>query len=301
MPLPPRQTGTGNPFSNFAGGGYFYLDHRDRAVVPTADRHDRDRPRAPGRRRCAGARRRPHRRGRAAGDAIIAVMPDWRGRIWFATHARRRRLRPALGRGRARWRRASRSGTRSRSTSAAASTSSPTRRSTGSRPGRGGVRTVWRARYPNIGVIKPGQTQAGSGTTPTLLGRRLVAITDNADPMAIRVYQRTRRARGRRLVCRQPVFEPGAELDRPVADRNRPLAGGREQLRLHGDRLDAERRDDDPGPRAGRPRPRRARVPHRLAQRRARAVGGPEALARRRGWSTRTRSPRATTSPTPGT
>jgi hypothetical protein len=75
---------------------------------------------------------------------------------------------------------------------------------------RGRVRTVWRAVYPNVGFAKPGQTQAGSGTTPTLLGRRLVAITDNDDPMAIRVYQRTRRTKGRRLVCRQPVFGRGA-------------------------------------------------------------------------------------------
>lgn len=41
--LPPRQpgsgTGGGNPFTDFAGGGYFYLDHRDRAVIPTTTRH----------------------------------------------------------------------------------------------------------------------------------------------------------------------------------------------------------------------------------------------------------------------
>ena len=35
MPLPPRQPGGGNLFTDFAGGGYFYLDHRDRAVIPT--------------------------------------------------------------------------------------------------------------------------------------------------------------------------------------------------------------------------------------------------------------------------
>src|SRR5207245_5390779 len=35
MPLPPRKAGTGNPFTTFAGGGYFYLDQSDRAVIPT--------------------------------------------------------------------------------------------------------------------------------------------------------------------------------------------------------------------------------------------------------------------------
>ena len=39
MPLPPRQPGGGNLFTDFAGGGYFYLDNRDRAVIPTTLRH----------------------------------------------------------------------------------------------------------------------------------------------------------------------------------------------------------------------------------------------------------------------
>ena len=209
MPLPPRQTGTGNPFSNFAGGGYFYLDNRDRAVVPTAERHiaivrvrsdsglqqtrDLDLTAAVG-----------------EGDAVIAVMPDWSGRIWFAS------TRGVVGFVR-------RSGAvRSLATGEPIGNSFAVDERGGVyivtdaalyrfQAGPRGVRTVWRARYPNIGVIKPGQTQAGSGTTPTLLRRGgLVAITDNADPMAIRVYQRTRRARGRRLVCRRRVFEAGA-------------------------------------------------------------------------------------------
>ena len=71
---------------------------------------------------------------------------------------------------------------------------------------RGKPRVVWRRRYPNIGIVKPGQTERGSGTTPTLVGRRYVAITDNADPMAVLVYDR----RDGRQVCRQPVFQKGA-------------------------------------------------------------------------------------------
>jgi hypothetical protein len=40
MPLPPRNVSPGgNPFTDFSGGGYFYLDEHDRAVVPTTDRH----------------------------------------------------------------------------------------------------------------------------------------------------------------------------------------------------------------------------------------------------------------------
>ena len=39
FPLPPRVPGGGNVFNDFAGGGYFYLDERDRAVIPTTSRH----------------------------------------------------------------------------------------------------------------------------------------------------------------------------------------------------------------------------------------------------------------------
>jgi hypothetical protein len=207
LPLPPRPTG-GDPFTNFAGGGYFYLDHRDRAVVPTSERKvvvvrvDDDGGLEP--------RREIDLTG-AVGpdDAIIAVMPDWDGRIWFASTD------GVVG-----------FATRSGAVSSLA-TGEPIGNSFAVDE-RGGVyivtdgalyrfqadrrkvRTIWREEYPNIGVTKPGQTQAGSGTTPTLMGRRFVAITDNADPMAIRVYRRTRHPHGKRLVCRQPVFERAA-------------------------------------------------------------------------------------------
>jgi len=39
FPLPPRIPGGGNLFTDFAGGGYFYLDESDRAVIPTTSRH----------------------------------------------------------------------------------------------------------------------------------------------------------------------------------------------------------------------------------------------------------------------
>jgi hypothetical protein len=42
------------------------------------------------------------------------------------------------------------------------------------------------------------------------MGKGLVAITDNADPMDVLVFKRARRVKGRRLVCRQPVFDKGA-------------------------------------------------------------------------------------------
>ena len=206
MDLPPRDTGSGNPFSNFAGGGYFYLDHRDRAVVPTSERHILVV-------RVTGAGQLVVRRdfdlsARVPdGDAIIAVMPDWRGRIWFATTKGRvgfvtRRGRIAV---RATGEPIGNSFAVDERGGVYIVTNGALYRFQAGRRGR--VRTIWRQPYPNVGEVKPGQTQAGSGTTPTLMGRRLVAITDNAEHMAVRVYQRTRRARGKRLVCRQRVFD----------------------------------------------------------------------------------------------
>ena len=52
--------------------------------------------------------------------------------------------------------------------------------------GAGGTPAVtWREEYANSGVRKPGQVSPGSGTTPTLVGSKYVAITDNADPMNV--------------------------------------------------------------------------------------------------------------------
>jgi hypothetical protein len=67
----------------------------------------------------------------------------------------------------------------------------------------------WRETYANIGIVKPGQTEDGSGTTPNLMGSKYVAITDNADPMDIVVYRRAKLVSGNRLVCTVPVFAKG--------------------------------------------------------------------------------------------
>jgi hypothetical protein len=73
----------------------------------------------------------------------------------------------------------------------------------------GSPRITWREPYANTGVQKPGQVNAGSGTTPTLIAGGYVAITDNADPMNVVVMRRARSA-SPRVVCRAPVFPEGA-------------------------------------------------------------------------------------------
>ncbi len=200
--LPPRAAP--GSLTTFSGGGYFFLDDRDRAVVPTTTRHVVI-VAVRGRRLVTAADRdltgvvRP-------GDGIVSALPDWRGRLWFASsrgvvgwigrrggrpHARA--LREPIGN----------SFAVAPDAGVYVVTDGALYRLVASRRG---VRVAWRAPYATTGARKPGQTEAGSGTTPTLMGDRLVAITDNADPMAVLVLDR----RTGRRVCRVPVFAPGA-------------------------------------------------------------------------------------------
>src|SRR5215211_1129646 len=268
FPLPPRVPGGGNLFTDFGGGGYFYLDEADRAVIPTTSRHvfvvrqtadgsdfelERDYD-------LTGSV--------AIGDKIISALPDWSGRLWFVSQ---QGVVGIVDR------------------ASGAVTALPLRERIGNSfavDETGGVFvvtetamyrldagasgfpvTTWRELYENSGIAKPGQVGAGSGTTPTLLGKDLVAITDNADPMNVVVYRRAPSTDASRTVCVQPVFEKGAS-----ATDNSLIGAGRS--------LVVENNYDDAGAGAGRPRRRRNRLPRGLAlagdraDRRAEALGG---------------------------
>ena len=138
-PLPPRPASSASsPFTAFGGGGYFYLDQRDRVVVPTSDGHiqviaETGTADAP-----ALTLRRDYDVSADVGSSVIlSALPDWDG-----THLVRHRLR-RRGHGRPPHRQvpvahgcrtARASATRWRSTRPAASSSSRTGRSTASRP-----------------------------------------------------------------------------------------------------------------------------------------------------------------------
>lgn len=209
MVLPPRQGISTGVFTDFSGGGYFYLDDQSRAITPTNSRHiyvvgetdgpgfelqhDYD---------LTGAV--------PSGDRIISALPDWAGRIWFASTAGVvGYIDPTDG------------SIKSIDTKEANGNSFAVDDSGGVYivtdkalyrfdAGPSGVVTTWREQYDNIGVKKPGQTEMGSGTTPTVMGPDYVAITDNADPMDVVVYKRAARVDGSRLVCKVPVFSKGA-------------------------------------------------------------------------------------------
>ena len=82
MELPPRPPNP-NPFQDFAGGGYFYLDNQDRAVVPTTERHILVIGLQDG--EFAVEQDYDLTDTIPSGSKIISALPDWSGRIWLAT------------------------------------------------------------------------------------------------------------------------------------------------------------------------------------------------------------------------
>jgi hypothetical protein len=226
MPLPVRNPLSGSdPFTDFSGGGYFYLDHQDRAVLPTNDRHLLEVAVTSGP-RFAVTRDYDLSGTVPADDGIVSVLPDWSGRFWFVS---RDGIVGTVDRetGTIRTLRLEGEGI---SNSFAVDETGGTyivsdralyRFDAGS---DGAPAVSWREVYPNSGIHKPGQSDAGSGTTPTLMGSDWVAIADNADPMDVLVYKRARTVTGSRLVCSEPVFEQGAgDTDQSLIGTDRSL------------------------------------------------------------------------------
>jgi hypothetical protein len=206
--LPPRQPGLAtNVLTDFAGGGYFILDNQDRAVVPTTTRHlfvvaeTLDKP--------GFVLQHDYDLTGAVpqGDKVISVLPDWSGRYWFAsTNGVVGTVDPASG------------AVKSLDTHEKIGNSFAVDETMGVyivtdaalyrfAPAADGSPTItWRTTYENDGRMKPGQTEIGSGTTPTITPAGFVAITDNADPIDIVVFRR----RDGAFVCHAPVFSKGA-------------------------------------------------------------------------------------------
>lgn len=225
LPQAPDPPGT-KTYQNFSGGGYFYLDNRDRMVVPTKTDHvyvisqgadgetltvtrdydltsvlDTDTER------------------------ITSALPDYDGRIWFVSKANGRigtidRRSGAI--------KVLRTGEEIENSFAVAAegvyvvSDKRMYRLKAAKSGR--PRIIWKAPYENSGIVKPSQVNAGSGTTPTIMDGGYVAITDNDAPrMNVVVYRTARKLRGaKRKVCQVPVFAKGKS-----ATENAILGAGR--------------------------------------------------------------------------
>ena len=205
MPTAPDPPGT-KTYQNFAGGGYFFLDDRDLIWSATKTGHI--------------FVLRVSRDGHTitkVGDydltnvlqqheRITSALPDFKGRIWFVSKKNGKVgiLNPRTRRVRVRRLGEDVQNSFAVDRNAVYVVSSARMYRFSARKGRPQV--DWRPRYRNSGIVKPGQADAGSGTTPTLMHGGYVAITDNADPMHVVVY----RKKTGRVHCRVPVFEQGA-------------------------------------------------------------------------------------------
>lgn len=76
----------------------------------------------------------------------------------------------------------------------------------------GEIKLSWQESYDAGSTTKPGGFSRGSGTTPTLVGDRYLALTDNADGQVnLLVYDRSDDAPpSGRLACKMPLFSSGA-------------------------------------------------------------------------------------------
>jgi len=224
LPTAPNPPNTPE-YQNFTGGGYFFLDNKDRIWVPTKTDHifvlgqsdDGS----------AFELRRDYDLTSVldeSSERITSALPDFDGLIWFVSKA------------------SGKVGTLDRRTGELRVKKLGEEIENSFAIGEDGAyivsdermyrfkanrnnrpRIVWEKRYPNSGIVKPSQVNAGSGTTPTIMDNGYVAITDNADPMNVVVYRTQRKLRGDpREVCRQPVFEPGAS-----ATENSLITAGR--------------------------------------------------------------------------
>ncbi|MCD4533326.1 hypothetical protein LRP67_04425 [Nocardioides sp. cx-169] len=202
-----RDNGNGKrPWEDLCGGSYFFLDDQDRAVTGTTDRSIVAVATADG----AGE---PDLTVQTTydlteqvpeDDCLIALMPDWQGRIWYETEdGRVGFVDPGTGRvtvldlGEE----IANSFSVSRDGGVYVVTVNALYELGVDRAERPVVR--WRTPYDRGTDVKPGQLSRGSGTTPTVLPGGLVAITDNAEPrMNVQLYDTDDGS----LVCQRAVF-----------------------------------------------------------------------------------------------
>jgi hypothetical protein len=211
MPGGPNPAGP-TAFQNFTGGGYFYLDGKDRIWSATKTSHllvlsERD-----GGRKLVKTKDYDLSSALRPGERVTSALPDFGGRVWFVSkkggvvgvlNTRTRKIKSVrLGE------EIENSFAVDRGGVYIASDRKTYR--FGLRDGK--PRVTWSVTYKNSGIHKPGQVDAGTGTTPTLMSGGYVAIADNADPMDVVVYRKAAKLkRGqRRQVCAVPVFGKGA-------------------------------------------------------------------------------------------
>jgi hypothetical protein len=228
LPTAPNAPGT-KEYQNFTGGGYYYLDNKDRIVVATKTDHIFVISEGPdGNTLTLEADYDLTPVLDEDTERISSALPDFNGLLWFVVKA------------------TGRVGTLDTKTGVIKTKTlgeeiensfavgedgvyivSDKRMYKFKASGNGSPRILWQKGYPNSGIVKPSQVNAGSGTTPTLMDNGLVSITDNADPMNVVVYRtKTNLKRGeKRVLCKQPIFGVGGS-----ATENSIMTAGRSMI-----------------------------------------------------------------------
>jgi hypothetical protein len=223
MPTAPDPPGQ-KTYQNFAGGGYFFLDAQDRIWSATKTSHLFVLQVAEDGRSITQLEDYDLTSVLEDEERITSALPDFQGNIWFVS---KRNGKVAVLDTKTREIASIRLGediqnsfTIDRDAIYVASS----KRMYRFRAGAGKPRIDWKVTYRNSGLVKPGQADAGSGTTPTIMSGGYVAITDNADPMNVVVYRKARKLKKgqRRIVCTVPVFAKGAS-----ATENSLITAGR--------------------------------------------------------------------------
>ncbi len=202
----------GNPLTDICGGTYFFLDGQDHAFATTTTKAIAE---------VAVNADGSLTRGQtwslasqiAADDCLVATGVDWDGRVWWFSQQ-------------------GTVGTLDRATGVAKALKLPAGEgifNSVSTDETGGVYFVsthqtyrldaaadgtpqitWAIPYDRGTVKKPGMLSQGSGTSPTLIGDRWIAIADNAEPRSnVIVYDR-RTGIADREHCKVPVLTSGA-------------------------------------------------------------------------------------------
>jgi hypothetical protein len=215
MPTAPDPAGQ-KAYQNFAGGGYLFLDAQDRIWSATKTGHLFVLQVAPDGRAITKLDDYDLTSVLESDERITSALPDFQGRMWFVS---KRNGKVGILDTHTRKVQAIRLGEDIQNSFAVGRTGVyivSSKRMYRFHAGPDGKPVVdWKVTYRNSGITKPGQADAGSGTTPTLMPGGFVAITDNADPMDIVVYRIAKKLRKgqKRTVCTVPVFAPGASAD----------------------------------------------------------------------------------------
>jgi len=198
-----------NPFSDICGGTYFSLSHQDVAYVLTTTKQVwKVKVTATGFKKIGAY---DASAAVPEGDCMVATLPDWKGNIFFATQQGRVGvINPKSGKVSNLKFPAGEGVFNSLAGDETGAIYLVTTHRLAAVEVKGGKPVVrWSQKYDRGSTTKPGQLSQGSGTTPTLIGKDLIAITDNADPkMHVIFYKRTGKAKNREI-CRAAVFGKG--------------------------------------------------------------------------------------------